>query len=416
MLSIGISSLLLTTLLAGPTSHVPLNTVKLASKLIAFFVTSSVIVALIQSIFRAHSQLYRSEARFRRANELIPFGGWLSDSDGNFLQVSDSFLQAFQVGENDCKGLGWLDLIVSEEREAVRQAWHNCARTSTFWDREYHMVTRSNELRTVLSRGVRVAGDDEEEPYWIGIHLDVTERDILLQQRLQQARDIERSNKELSQIAHVSSHDLQEPLRIIASYLQLIAKRYRGKLDADADTFIDYAVGGANRLKALLQDLELLNYVGKYPERRAMRDLTVLAKRARAYFEKTLADRNSSITIETLPAVRCDEAEITQLFRNLFDNALKYRSPDKPADIRVTGEKSGDWCIVRVKDNGIGIEPQYLGRIFDLFQQLRAPSNLDGTGIGLTICKKIVEVHGGQISVESEPGAGSCFCLKLPAN
>jgi PAS domain S-box-containing protein len=280
MLSIGISALLLTTLLAAPTSHIPLNTIKLASKLIAFVLTSSVIVALIQSIFRAHSQLYRSEARFRRATELIPFGGWISDSEGNLLQISDSFRHEFQVAENDCKGLRWLDLIVSEEREAVRQAWLHCVCNSTFWDREYHMMTRSNERRTVLSRGIRVASDDEGEPYWIGIHLDVTERDTLLQQRLQQARDIERSNKELNQIAHVSSHDLQEPLRIIASYLQLIAKRYRGKLDADADTFIDYAVGGANRLKALLQDLELLTYVGKFPERRAIRDLTVLAKKS----------------------------------------------------------------------------------------------------------------------------------------
>ncbi len=414
VLAIAFSELLLATLFEPPRDGIALSTAKLASKLIAFFATSSVITILIHSIFRAQSQIDKTEARYRRAAELIPFGGWLGDAAGNMEQVSESFLQTFQISERECRGLGWLDLVVDEERDAVGEAWRQCMRAGSFWDREYRLKSRSGEEYTVLSRGIRITEDAENLSYWIGIHLDVTERGRLAQQRLQQARDIARSNLELGQIAYVASHDLQEPLRIVASYVQLFAKRYRGRLDRDADTFIGYIVGGANRLKALLQGLQVLAYIGKFPERRRTRDLTALARAARANLADRAEHSNSTIAIDPLPTLCCDEVEITQLFQNLFDNALQFRKPGAPVNIHVSAVKTGKLWTIRVQDNGAGIEPQYFERIFDLFQRLHTREEHESTGVGLSICKKIVEVHGGQIGVESELGAGSSFYFTLP--
>jgi light-regulated signal transduction histidine kinase (bacteriophytochrome) len=252
---------------------------------------------------------------------------------------------------------------------------------------------------------------------WVGIHLDITQRERDAQQRIEQARDLARFNAELEQFAYVSAHDLQEPLRMIASYLQLLSRRYKGKLDSDADTFIGYAVEGAERLQALLQDLLELQQVGKGNRSRVRLPLSKAIDAARRNLAHRIEETGAEITYSTLPTVEAEEQAFVQLFGHLLDNAMKYCREGVRPQIHVSAnlKQQGQTWEVRVQDNGVGIPAEYRNKIFDVFQRLHPRQEYPGTGIGLAICKKIVEVHGGQISVESEPGQGSAFCLTLPA-
>ncbi|MEJ7606475.1 MAG: PAS domain S-box protein, partial [Bryobacteraceae bacterium] len=201
------------------------------------------------------------EQQHRNLAELIPFGGWTADGSGNMISLSDSFLNAFHVSIDECAGLRWAELIAEDQRVQVLADWGRCVESGYFWDYEYRMRSKAGKRYTVLSRGVPVRGEGRRS--WVGIHLDITERERSAEQRLKQAQELSRFNAELEQLAYVSSHDLQEPLRMIASYLQLIERRYTGSLDEDGRSFIGYAVEGANRLRNLLQDLMLLQQVEK---------------------------------------------------------------------------------------------------------------------------------------------------------
>jgi light-regulated signal transduction histidine kinase (bacteriophytochrome) len=285
-----------------------------------------------------------------------------------------------------------------------------------FWDYEYKMRARDGAEYSVLIRGVPLTDAHGRAQSWVGIHLDITEIERAAEDRVHQARDIARFNAELEQLAYVSAHDLQEPLRMIASYLQLLAKRYKGRLDSEADLFIGYAVEGATRLKSLLQDLLLLQQIGKNSRPPAACNLSAIAARAIDGLRLRGHDKNAVLVYDALPVVIGQEPELIQLFENIFDNSVKYARPDVAPEIAVSAERSGSEWTVRIKDNGIGIDPQYLGTIFRIFQRLHSRSEYPGTGIGLAICKKIVEVHGGRIWAESEPGKGSTFCFTLPVS
>ncbi|WP_257457605.1 PAS domain-containing sensor histidine kinase [Archangium lipolyticum] len=228
------------------------------------------------------------------------------------------------------------------------------------------------------------------------------------------AQELARSNADLEQFAYVASHDLQEPLRMVASYVQLLSRRYKGKLDADADEFIHYAVDGANRMQALINDLLAYSRVGTRGKEPHPVSLEKCAARALSYLRLAQEETGAELTVEPLPWVKGDETQLVQLLQNLVGNALKFRG-DKPPRIRVSATRQDDTVTVSVEDNGIGIEPQYYERIFAIFQRLHGKEEYPGTGIGLSICKKIVERHGGRIWVESTPGQGSTFRFTLAA-
>jgi PAS domain S-box-containing protein len=395
----------------------PLNpaTARGFTKLLLFLTANAIIIGLIDSLFRSRAEHAEAEQRHRSLSELIPFGGWIADRNGHMLRVSDSFLNAFDTAVEDCRGLGWLSLIVEPASEQVRSEWLECMRSGYFWDYGYKMRARDGTNYSILSRGVPVRDARGRIQSWVGIHLDVTELERAFEERIQSARDLARFNAELEQFAYVSAHDLQEPLRTIASYLQLLSRRYKGKLDADADLFIEYAVDGANRLKGLLQDLMLLQQVGKSARRRTVCNLGRIAGAAIERIRSRVQQTEAAIIVADLPDVIGDEPELIQLLENLLDNALKYRRPETAPEIRIRSERAAEEWIIRVEDNGMGIEPQYLQRIFDIFQRLHSRADIPGTGIGLAICKKIIEVHGGRIWAQSEPGRGATFCFSLPA-
>ncbi|MFP2960685.1 PAS domain-containing protein [Myxococcus sp. 1LA] len=233
----------------------------------------------------------------------------------------------------------------------------------------------------------------------------------VLQQR---AQELARSNEELQQFAYVASHDLQEPLRMVASYTQLLGRRYKGKLDADADEFIHYAVDGVNRMQRLIQDLLTYSRVGTRGRDMRACDAGRALDRAAANLRVAIQETHASVEHGPLPAVLADETQLTQLFQNLVGNALKFHGASPPR-VRVSAEPLEEEVRFTVRDWGIGIAPEYFERIFVIFQRLHGKEEYPGTGIGLAICKKIVERHGGRIGVESQPGEGTAFWFTLPA-
>jgi PAS domain S-box-containing protein len=236
----------------------------------------------------------------------------------------------------------------------------------------------------------------------------------LLDSQTRYARELARSNAELEQFAYVASHDLQEPLRTVASYAKLLSRRYGDRLDAKADKFIHYIVEGSDRMQALVNDLLLYSRLSTQPETCEPIDCNWAVSEAIANLHAAIRKSRATIVYEGLPTAIADASQFIQLFQNLIGNAIKYSHPDRPPVVRLSASlQDGEWCFA-VADNGIGIEAKYRSRIFQIFQRLHARDEYSGTGIGLAICHKIVERHGGRIWVDSEPGCGSTFYFTLP--
>ena len=242
---------------------------------------------------------------------------------------------------------------------------------------------------------------------------NISERKIAEANLLEKVDELNRSNEELGQFAYIASHDLQEPLRMVASYTQLLARRYKGKLDADADEFIAFAVDGANRMQRLIQDLLTYSRVGTKGKDLQVTSSEVSLQIALKNLSRAIHESGALVTHDPLPDVLADEMQLTQLFQNLVGNAIKYQNLGTPK-VHITAAKNdhAKWMF-SIKDNGMGIDPQYFERIFGMFQRLHKREEFEGTGIGLAICKKIVERHGSNILVESSLGHGSTFRFAL---
>jgi signal transduction histidine kinase len=242
---------------------------------------------------------------------------------------------------------------------------------------------------------------------------DVAERKRAEEALAQQAQELARSNTELEQFAYVASHDLQEPLRMVRSYVQLLDRRYKGQLDKDADEFIAYAVDGATRMQTLINDLLKYSRVGTQGKPVKPTDCAKVLQTVLANLQMAIEENDAQMTHDDLPTVMADEVQLTQLFQNLISNAIKFHSDDPPKVHVGVEHRSGEWMF-SVRDNGIGIESQQTERIFMIFQRLHTREEYKGTGIGLAVCKKIVGRHGGRIWVEAEPGKGSTFFFTIP--
>jgi PAS domain S-box-containing protein len=228
--------------------------------------------------------------------------------------------------------------------------------------------------------------------------------------------ELNRSNVELEQFAYVASHDLQEPLRMVASYTQLLSKRYKGRLDSDADDFIAFAVDGASRMQHLIQDLLVYSRVGKRGGELVDVSSEDALQQAVLNLRGAIEESGALVTHDPLPRVMADDIQLTQLLQNLVGNAIKYQRPGVPlVHISAAQEDGGMWQF-SIQDNGLGIDPQFFEKIFGMFQRLHKREEFAGTGMGLAICKKIVERHGGKIWVESQPGFGSNFRFTLAAS
>lgn len=255
-------------------------------------------------------------------------------------------------------------------------------------------------------------------------HRELEERVVELQREVgerqraeaglaKQTLELQRSNAELEQFAYVASHDLQEPLRMVSSYTQLLAKRYKAKLDGEAIEFIEFAVDGVKRMQTLIKDLLEFSRVGTRGKEFAPVSSEAAGQLACRNLAATIEERGAEVTLSALPVVMADQGQLVQLFQNLIANAMKYCQEPTPK-VHLSWQAEDGKCLFAVKDNGIGIAPEFAERIFVLFQRLHGKGEYDGTGIGLAVCKKIVERHGGRIWVESAAGQGSTFKFTLP--
>jgi len=369
---------------------------------------------------RQEIALQASEAKFRGILEAAPDAMVVADPQGRIQIVNAQTERLFGYRRDELIGHQVSDIIPDGfAQRLIADA----------------MRTADEALAQQIGTGIELSArrrDGTEFPIEImlsplesaeGILVTVAIRDITTRKKaeahlqaeaqlLQKMDELNRSNDELEQFAYIASHDLQEPLRMVASYTQLLARRYKGRLDADADEFIAFAVDGANRMQRLIQDLLAYSRVGT--NREALREISSeeALLQALGNLHAAIEESGAIVTHDPLPDVLGDEMQMVQLFQNLVANAVKYHGAATPR-VHVSAAREGGRWIFSVQDNGLGIDPQYFERIFGMFQRLHKRKEFAGTGIGLAICKKIVEQHGGSISVESQPGQGSTFRFSL---
>lgn len=369
-------------------------------------------------------RLRESEGRYRALAEAIPHMVWTNGPDGAVEYVNEKWTQYTGLSFEDTQNGGWGKAIHPDDVTNTFQRWAEAAAMRTPFEVEYR-IRRGDDgsYRWHLARNLPLLDGDGNVVKWFGTATDIDDQKRAeaairrSQEELERAveertRELSRSNAELEQFAYVASHDLQEPLRMVASYTQLLSDRYHGRLDADADEFIGYAVDGAKRMQALINDLLTYSRAGATTEPHDEVDCEVVLRKTLDNLRVAIQESGAEIHAGHLPVVWGDAMQLGQVIQNLIGNAIKFRGPD-PVKVHISAVELEDAWRFAVSDNGIGVDPKYAERIFVLFQRLHSRDEFPGTGIGLTLCRKIVQHHGGELWLESTPGKGSTFVFTI---
>jgi PAS domain S-box-containing protein len=360
---------------------------------------------------RQAEELLRREKVFSESViRSLPGIFYVINRDNKLLRWNKNFKRVSGYSARELSRKNTLDFFAGEEKDIVAK------RIREVFDKgessvEALFVSKRGKKTPYYFAGLRIRLSNKI--YLIGMGMDITERKRSEEHLRKTLADLECSNKELEQFAYVASHDLQEPLRMVSSYTQLLERRYKAKLDNDAQEFIAYAVDGANRMQRLIKDLLSFSRIGTKGNSFKPTDCNVVLGRARADLKMFIEENNALVTNYELPTVMADEMQLLEVFQNLISNGIKFRNKELPR-IHVSAKKNKNEWLFSVRDNGQGIDPQYHDRIFVIFQRLHAKEEYPGTGIGLAICKRIVERHGGRIWMESELGKGSTFYFTIP--
>jgi PAS domain S-box-containing protein len=359
---------------------------------------------------KTQSELARVAARLQLATQAAGIGIWEWNVADDVVEWDDTMYSVYGLDRT--------------QFASAQQAWQSCLHSE---DAEHaaEELLRALTANGGIETSFRVVGDDGAVRHiraiasternavggavrMLGANWDISQQVNTEQALLDQNRQLVLSNQELEQFAYVASHDLQEPLRAVAGCAQLLQQRYRGKLDANADEIVRNVVEGAERMSTLIQAILTLSRVSSHGRAFTRVDTKKTLQTALSNLSVAIKDSGAQISYDELPTVNADPTQLTQLFQNLLSNGIKYRSAGTP-QLHVSAERTLDGLCFSIKDNGIGIEAQYYERIFGIFQRLHTRSKYPGTGIGLAICKKIVERHHGRIWVESTPNVGSTF-------
>jgi PAS domain S-box-containing protein len=364
----------------------------------------------------AEEQIRESELRFRAVAETANEGIVTADSAGLIRYWNPGAARMFGLAEADAIGQALTAIMPPRFHEAHHAGFRRFIDTGQ---------------STLIGHTVEVAGirqDGAEFPLEVslstwetangrfvsGILRDITDRKLAEEALQAKNEELARSNQELEQFAYVASHDLQEPLRMVSNYTQMLARRYSDKLDADANEFIGFAVDGAKRMQALIHDLLQFARVGTRGKEFKPTPLKEVVDDAVANLAGAIEEAGAQVHLGSLPTLTCDGGQLVQVFQNLIGNAIKFRQPGRTPLVEVAAEEVPGGWLLSVSDNGIGIDPKYFDRIFQMFQRLHGRGEYAGTGIGLALCRKIVERHGGRISVDSQAGQGATFVIALP--
>jgi PAS domain S-box-containing protein len=363
---------------------------------------------------QAEAALQESETKFRTLSDLVPQFVWMCTPDGLNVYFNQRWVEYTGLTLEESYGRGWNTPFHPDDKQAAWDAWNHAVATGDIYRVESRLRAADGTYRWFLMRGTPLQDDSGEIAKWFGTCTDIDDLKRAEAELAARAQELARSNADLQQFAYVASHDLQEPLRTISSFSQLLARRYQGKLDSDADDFIAFMVDGAMRMQNLINDLLAFSRIGTQGSSFAPTDCEKILHSAEENLKAAIEESGAVITHDSLPRLVADERQLIQLFQNLLSNAIKFRRPEIAPRIHVSSKwQNGAWKL-SIRDNGIGIDPHYFDRIFIIFQRLHGREQYTGTGIGLAVCKKIVERHGGRLWVESESGTGSIFHFVIP--
>jgi PAS domain S-box-containing protein len=362
---------------------------------------------------KAEEALRQSEERLRLALSTARLGIWELDLSNYHLECSPTCKSNFGLAPeaeftyNDA----WT-AILPEDREQVRVRLEQAIATRSNYQAEYRIRWPDGSIHWALANARVIEGVGDEPLRMSGVTLDITGRKQAEEDLRRQTRELRAANADLAQFAYAASHDLQEPLRTVSIFSKLLAKKYKGRLDTEADEFLEYLESAAQHMSALLRDL--LTYTRVPADERAFEwiDLNAVLRRT-LYLSRTVIEETMAVsTQDPLPCIFGNDAQLGLVFQNLISNALKYRNSRRP-EVHVGVQRDQDNWVITVNDNGIGFDQAYAEQIFGLFKRLHK-REYSGTGLGLAITKRIVESHGGRIWATSQPGVGSSFCFTIP--
>lgn len=364
------------------------------------------------SLHTIEGNLQESEARFYSLADNAPVLIWLSDAQGNCTYVNQTWENLTGQSLESQLGDGWLETIHPEDRDRVKALFQeSCAQQCPF-EQEFRQARADGVYRWILATGVpRIAAD--QFAGLICSCMDIS--DIKhSQKRLEQAiQELQRSNQELEQFAYIASHDLREPLRKIQSFAELLQDDLSTKLDQDQSRYFGYIMSGAQRMQCLIQDVLQYSRVGRSDQPLELIDLKHVIEIVQSDLSLAIEESQAVIEFDSLPSIHAHTVEITQVFENLINNAIKFRSSTPPR-IQISAEQQPESWTILVKDNGIGIPEDSLERVFVMFQRLHYSNQYPGTGIGLALCRKVIESYGGTLTCTSAPGKGATFILQFP--
>ena len=341
----------------------------------------------------------------------IPGIFYVFNTEGRFVRWNKNFAEVSEYNAEEIQAMHPTALFSGEDQDLVAERIGEVF-TQGAASVMANFTSKSRTQRPYFLTGLRAVIDGEM--MLVGTGVDISERVAAEQALAEKALDLKRSNEDLEQFAYVASHDLQEPLRMVASYLQLLDRRFGDELSAEAKEFMAFAVDGATRMKQLINDLLAFSRVGTHGGDFQNTDLNTVVGEVHTTLLGLIEDTGAIITHDELPVVAADETQMKQLYQNLIGNAIKFRKDGQAPGVHLGAEKKNGLWQMSVSDNGIGLDAQYKDRIFVLFQRLHGAEKYQGTGIGLAVSKRIVERHGGRIWVESQPGEGATFFFHSP--
>lgn len=352
--------------------------------------------------------LKESETRFASLADATPVMIWMTNSENLTFYFNKSWLDFTGRPMQEQLGTGWFKSVHPEDWKVFNDL-NTQFKNNEHYTCEYRLLRQDGVYRHILEIASPRLMPDGSFAGYMGSCLDISEMKEAQNELAEKAKELVRSNEELEQFAYVASHDLQEPLRMIGSYVQLVGKRIEAGKTEDLAEYMKFAVDGVARMQGLISDLLQFSRVNRKGNPFAPVDMNELMQIVSAHLIKRVEETGATLTFTDMPVVNGDSFQLIRLFQNLIENALKFRAPGRSPIVSVgVQEKEHEW-IFSINDNGIGIDNKFYNRIFVIFQRLHARDQYEGTGLGLAICKKIVERHGGEIWVESEEGKGSTF-------